>query len=260
MRLTKVFKNMGINLLATATLIATSFTASASSTADIASKRDISAKLQSIVPFKVLEVNTHETSLYEIVTDKGIFYATKDAKHLFSGSIHEFENGLPNVTEMKKQQFASKMINVLRPTFITYKAPQEKHEVIAFFDSSCGFCQKMHNEISRYNAMGITVHYALYPRSGLKDRAGNPARSAIDLTNVACSNNPNLAMNRLMQSGQTTPANCNSPVPKHYDLGQWLNVRGTPMTFNMQGQVVMNGYAPANTMLKALETGNYNQR
>jgi protein-disulfide isomerase len=64
----------------------------------------------------------------------------------------------------------------------------------------------------------------------------------------------------LMQSGQTTPANCQSPVSAHYELGQWLGVQGTPMIFNMQGQLVMNGYAPANAMLTALETGNYNQR
>lgn len=246
--------------LASLALSMASASALAGSTADVVSKRDISAKLQSIVPFTVIEVNDHETGMYEIVSDKGIFYATKDGAHLFSGAIHEFKEGLPNLTEMKKAEVGSEMIHKLAATFITYKAPQEQFEVIAFFDSSCGFCAKMHSEMSRYNAMGITVHYALYPRSGLTDQNGNPSQSATNLSNVACAPNPQLAMNTLMQGGAVRPSNCNSPVSKHYDLGSWLGVAGTPMTFSMQGQLVMNGYVPANALLKALETGVYNQR
>ena len=260
MRLNKIFKKSLINTMSVLMVMGASLTANAAYASDIVSKRVVSEKLQSVVPFKVVEVNDHVTGLYEIVSDKGVFYSTKDGKHLFSGAIHEFKTGLPNLTELKKQQMGSKLISQLEPTFITYKAPREQFEIIAFFDSSCGFCRKMHNEISRYTAMGITVHYALYPRSGLTDPSGRPAQSAIDLGNVACASNPNLAMNTLMQSGQSTPAKCQSPVSAHYELGQWLGVQGTPMIFNMQGQLVMNGYAPANAMLQALETGNYNQR
>ena len=250
MKLAKIIRFASVALALSSTV----FTATAASTSDVVSKRDISAKLQSLVPFVVIDVTEHETGLYEIVADKGVFYATKDGKHLFSGAVHQFQEGLPNLTEMKKQEVAKTMIDTLRPTFLTYKAPQQKHEIIAFFDSSCGYCRKMHSEMSRYNAMGITVHYALFPRNGLQ------SQSVTDLSSVACSANSQVAMNTLMQGGAIQPATCDSPVSKHYDLGQWLGVSGTPMIFNMGGEIVMEGYAPANTMLTALSTGNYNQR
>jgi thiol:disulfide interchange protein DsbC len=263
MRLSNKLRNTSQITLATFALIA-SASLFAGDTATLSneqiSKRDISAQFKSLVPFTIVEINEHSTGLYEIISDKGIFYATKDGKHLFSGAIHEFKQDLPNLTALRKQEFGARMISMLEPTFVTYKAPSEQYEIVAFFDTSCGFCQKMHNEMSRYNAMGITVHYALYPRSGLNDQQGNPHQSTIDLSNVACSSNPQLAMNSIMQGGAIRSSSCDSPVSKHYDLGQWLGVQGTPISYNMQGQIVMNGYASATSMLKALETGEYNKR
>jgi thiol:disulfide interchange protein DsbC len=233
----------------TTSAVAVAFVSSASAE-NVASKREISAKLQSLVPFVVIDVAEHQTGLYEIVTDKGLFYSTKDGEYLVSGSIHEFKTGLPNLTEMKKQQVAKTMIDTLRPTFVTYKAPQEKYEILAFFDTSCGFCRKMHSEISRYSAMGITVHYALFPRNGLQSPSAN------ELANVACSSNPQMALNTVMQGGAIQATSCDSPVSKHFDLGQWLGVAGTPMLFKMNGAHLREGYAPAPVILNDLQSSN----
>ena len=233
----------------TTSAVALAFVSSASAES-VASKREISAKLQSLVPFVVIDITEHQTGLYEIVTDKGVFYSTKDGAYLVSGSIHEFKTGLPNLTEIKKQQVAKTMIDTLRPTFVTYKAPQEKYEILAFFDTSCGFCRKMHSEISRYSAMGITVHYALFPRNGLQSGSAN------ELANVACSSNPQMALNTVMQGGSIQASSCDSPVSKHFDLGQWLGVAGTPMLFKMNGERLREGYAPAPVILNLLQSNN----
>ncbi|OUX84000.1 MAG: hypothetical protein CBB95_17605 [Alteromonas sp. TMED35] len=239
---------LGVAIAAT---IAFSFSSFA--LAQVESKASISQKFQQLVPFEVVEVNEHVSGLYEIVTATGIFYSSKDGKFLFSGSLHAFENGLPNLTEAKKRQVASGVIAKLKNTLVTYKSPNEKHEVLVFFDSTCGYCRKMHNDIRRYNAMGITVHYALYPRSGLTDRQGNPIPGVAQLSSVACSSNPQFAMNTLMQGGDVAPAQCESPVPMHYQLGQWLGVKGTPAVYDMGGNLVVPGYAPAERLLQSLE-------
>jgi|TARA_R110000796_G_scaffold50909_2_gene120173 thiol:disulfide interchange protein DsbC len=223
------------------------------SSVNAVNKSEISSKFQSIVPFQVVEINDHVTGLYEIVADKGIFYASKDGQFLVSGAVHQFKQGLPNLTEAKKAQIAARSIDSLRSTFVTYKAANERYEVLAFFDSSCGYCRKMHKEISQYNALGITVHYALYPRSGLTDRYGQPAQSALELSDIACSENPNMALNTLMQGGAIKAVRCQSPVASHYELGQWLGVQGTPSIYDMAGNSVMPGYAPASQMLKTLQ-------
>lgn len=242
-----------ITLASVFTAVAQSKSLPPSSINDDLNKSQLSAKFQSIVPFKVIEVNSHQTGLYEIVADKGIFYASKDGQYLFSGAIHQFQQGLPNLTDHKKAQVASQTISNLRNTFVTYKAANPRYEILVFFDSSCGFCRKMHDEVSQYNAMGITVNYALYPRSGVTDRNGQPTQSTIELSNVACSSNPNIALNTLMQGGVPETIQCEAPIDEHYELGQWLGVRGTPSVYDMAGNSVSPGYTPAKQLFNTLQ-------
>jgi thiol:disulfide interchange protein DsbC len=57
---------------------------------------------------------------------------------------------------------------------IVYKAPQEKHVITVFTDITCGYCHKLHEQMSDYNALGITVRYLAFPRQGCKaSRAGH---------------------------------------------------------------------------------------
>ena len=109
-----VFKSLKKTRLgvAIAATIAVSFSSFA--LAQVESKASISQKFQQLVPFEVVEVNEHVSGLYEIVTATGIFYSSKDGNYLFSGSLHAFENGLPNLTEAKKRQVASGVIAKLK--------------------------------------------------------------------------------------------------------------------------------------------------
>ena len=212
--------------------------------------------MQAITPFNVQEVNDDPTGMFEIVTDKGIFYATKDGKSLFSGRVYEFENGMVNKTQNRISELAVTKIDKLKDSFVTYKAPNEKYEVIVFFDIHCGYCRKMHNEVSQYNAAGITVHYALYPRNGIKDqRAGNGKFTETYLTmqNIACSPNPNLSLDMVMRYNDLPGAQCDNQIADNFSLGEWLGVRGTPAVYGMDGKQVVGGYAPTNQLLAALE-------
>ncbi|MDC8832980.1 thioredoxin fold domain-containing protein [Alteromonas gilva] len=219
-------------------------------------KTQISKKMQEVTPFEVQEVNDDSTGLYEIVTDKGIFYATKDGKNLISGRVYEFEGGMANKTQSRISELAVSKIEKLKDSFVTFKAPNEKHEVLVFFDVNCGYCRKMHNELSQYNAAGITVHYVLYPRNGIKDpRTGNTQFSNTYLTmqDIACSPNPNISLDMVMRSNELPTARCENQVAENYALGEWLGVRGTPAVYGMDGKQVVGGYAPTNKLLAVLE-------
>jgi len=217
------------------------------------SKSDISAKIQQSTSFQVAEINEHSSGMFEVVTERGIYYVTKDGSHLMAGQLYDMDNNMDNLTQKKTAEVGAGVINKLKSSFVTYKAPNEKYEILVFFDTSCGFCQKMHNEMSTYNAAGITVHYALYPRSGLNDpRSGQPSDSYQQMSAVACSGNPNMAMNSMMQGARLQPTQCNNQVSNHYNLGQWLGVQGTPAVYDMNGKSVVPGYAPVQRLLQAL--------
>lgn len=49
---------------------------------------------------------------------------------------------------------------------IVFKAENEEVVIRVFSDPGCGYCQKLHGEISEYNALGITVEYAARPIFG----------------------------------------------------------------------------------------------
>jgi thiol:disulfide interchange protein DsbC len=215
-------------------------------------KTNVSAIFQQRLPYKVVSIDLHESGLYEIVADRGIFYMNSTGDHLFNGSVHKMDEDMTNLTQEKKADVGAKVIESIKDTFITYKAPMERYEIVVFFDTSCGFCIKMHGEMSRYNAAGITVHYALYDRSGVSQQ-GKKTPTATELSNIACSANPAMAMNSVMRGGQVAPAKCDDPVAIHYELGQWLGVTGTPMSFGLNGKVVLNGYAPVDQLLLQLE-------
>ena len=241
------------------TLVTTIITAAALSFgafADDVSKSNISKRLQTITPFSVQSVKDSVVDgLYEVVTGKGIFYTTKDGNYLFSGSIHEFKPGLRNITSERKAEMASADIDKLRSSFVTYKAPNEKHEVLVFFDTSCGYCRKMHDEMSQYNAAGITVHYAMYPRNGVSKPSANgdiftPTYNS--MMNVVCSDNPSTTMDMVMRGTNVAPKSCSNSIKEHYELGSALGVRGTPAVYGMDGKSVMGGYAPAKALLQKL--------
>ena len=62
-------------------------------------------------------------------------------------------------------------LNALSNEMIVYKAPKEQHVITVFTDIACGYCHKLHEQMSDYNALGITVRYLAFPRQGLQSQA-----------------------------------------------------------------------------------------
>lgn len=214
----------------------------------------ISQKLTDITGFAVESVKESSAGLYEIVTDKGIFYATEDGKHLFNGSLHAFEDGLLNLTQQRKVDIAEKRIDKIKNDFVSYPAANEKHELMVFFDTTCGYCRKMHSEMSRYNALGITINYAMWPRQGVYMRGSNVyTQSYKNMESIVCSSNPAMSMNMVMRDTPIEQSSCDNTIEDSFNLGQWLEVSGTPAVYDMEGNLVARGYLPPEAMLKTLE-------
>ena len=45
---------------------------------------------------------------------------------------------------------------------IVFRPEEVKHSITVFTDIDCGYCRKLHREISAYNDLGIEVRYMFF--------------------------------------------------------------------------------------------------
>lgn len=219
-------------------------------------KSEASKQFQALTPFNVEAVEEAPISdFYQIVTDKGVFYLAKNGAHIISGSIHEARNGLPNLTKQRIQQESSKKLAALEGSYLTFEAPNEKHEIVVFYDAGCPWCQKLHGEVAQLNAQGVTVHYAGWPRAGINDRRNQErySQAYLQLQSIWCADSPKSAFDRSAENAHVESAACDTKIEEHYALGEQMGVRGTPAVYSMQGEEVAAGYAPAQRIISNLE-------
>ena len=70
-----------------------------------------------------------------VLTNSGVLYITDDGKHIIQGPMYDVSGTAPvNVTN----KMLLKQLNALEKEMIVYKAPQEKHVITVFTDTTCG--------------------------------------------------------------------------------------------------------------------------
>ncbi|WP_411165465.1 bifunctional protein-disulfide isomerase/oxidoreductase DsbC [Klebsiella oxytoca] len=209
------------------TLLAT--TLSGAAHADSAAIKQLLAKLgvqsSDVQPSPVKGIST-------VLTDSGVLYVTDDGKHIIQGPMYDVSSAQPvNVTNA----LLGGKLNALEKEMIVYKAPQEKHVITVFTDITCGYCHKLHEQMSDYNALGITVRYLAFPRQGLQSEAEQNMKA------IWCAKDRNKALDNAMSGKGVQPASCDVDIAKHYTLGVQLGVNGTPAMVLSDG-TLMPGY------------------
>lgn len=185
--------------------------------------------------------------LYEVVYGSKLYYVSIDGRYLFNGELFDLQSRT-NLTEQKLATARLKTLaNIDESSLVVYKAKgKEKHVITVFTDIDCGYCRKLHSGMAKMNELGITVRYMAFPRAGIDSPSYNKAVS------VWCSKDRNKAMD-LAKSGATPEvATCDSPVKKHYEMGQMLGVTGTPALILEDG-TLMPGYLPPEQLALALD-------
>lgn len=209
-----------------------------------------------LVPIPIVTIEEAPLSnMLQVVTEKGVFYATLDGKHIIAGNIHEAKEGLPNLTRARLAKENSKKVDALKNDFITYKSENEKYEIVVFFDTSCPYCAKFHNEIEDFNKAGITVHYAAWPRQGVYNRQNKSQFTGAyyQLENIWCSDKPKQALDAALKRATIPRNSCENSIPEQFGLGVSLGVTGTPAVFSIDGQQLQRGYAPVEQLLKNIQ-------
>ncbi|KKO47942.1 thiol:disulfide interchange protein [Arsukibacterium sp. MJ3] len=204
---------------------------------------------QSLAPLG-LQVNAVANSpmpgLLQVFTQRGLFFTSSDGRFFLEGNIYDLQQG-ELVNDVQMRNYIKQKLPSVAGSYIEYKAPDEKYVVYAFTDPTCGYCQKLHNEMKQYNDAGITLRYLAFPRGGLT------SKTALDMQHLWCSRNQQKAMDLAKDNKRNPPAMCDNPVKMHYELGQSFGINGTPALVLANGRLIP-GYQPVAGLLKQLET------
>lgn len=203
---------------------------------------------QSLAPLG-LQVNAVANSpmpgLLQVFTQRGLFFTSSDGRFFIEGNVYDLQQA-ELVNDVQMRSYINQKMAGLNNSYIEYKAKDEQYVVYAFTDPTCGYCQKLHNEMKDYNNAGITIRYLAFPRGGLN------SKTALEMQHLWCSRDQQKAMDLAKDSKRNPPAMCDNPVKMHYELGQSFGISGTPALILASGRVIP-GYQPVAGLLNQLQ-------
>jgi thiol:disulfide interchange protein DsbC len=180
------------------------------------------------------------TGLYQVKHRHEFAYVTADGRYLLRGDMVDLKSR-EEVTENLRRTDRLDALKSLGSENMIEFAPlppvKAQYTVTVFTDVDCGYCRKLHSEIKDYNAKGIAIRYAFFPRSGPDTDSWYRAES------VWCSDDRRAALTKAKMGQDVQKKSCPNPVAREYQLGTELGVRGTPAMIMPDGELVP-GYIP----------------
>ena len=189
------------------------------------------------------------SDIYEVIlSNEQVLYVNASGTHFIVGDLFGLEEGVLMNLSGEAKDIARSAYNDVRQkavgdleetSLIIYPATVEKlASVTIFTDVDCAYCRKLHAEMADYNALGIEIRYAAYPR------AGQGSDSYDDIVTGWCSADPRAAMDMLMRLKFVAPVVCDHPVDVHLAVGDSIGVTGTPAIVAEDGTLIP-GYVSA---------------
>jgi len=185
-------------------------------------------------------------NLFEVTFGMSLVYITGDGRFMLQGKLVDLETRAEvtdtRLSELKRAALAK----IGDDQMVVYGPADAKDTVTVFTDIDCGFCRKLHAEMSAYNAQGIRIRYLFYPRAGIGSGSYDKAVS------VWCADDRHAAMDQA-KAGKEIPARtCDNPVAEQHALGQAMRIQGTPALVLDDGEI-LPGYVPAEKLRRLLD-------
>lgn len=223
---------------------------------DDAIKETITNHIEALLPN--IEISSIKASplpdIYQVASGNEYIYISADGQYLIQGDLIDLKNRW-NVTEQERAKWRGQTINAINDEeLIIFKAKEEKHSIYVFTDIDCGYCRKLHQDITELNNAGITVKYLAYPRSGEYTIAWR------EMSAVWCAKDKQKAITDAKEGRRDALATdasvdglvgCNELVKKHFDMGNQIGVKGTPAIFLESGDQI-KGYMPPASLLEKI--------
>jgi len=188
-----------------------------------------------------------------LVTNQGLFYSSYNGDYFIQGKVYSLVSDVTDLAEASLAKMRLEGLEKFKDDVIEYKAKNEKYVVTVFTDITCGYCRKLHKQMTDYNDRGITIRYLAYPRSGIKDRLGNFTTGFKDMRSIWCSEDPAEALTRGKEGGGIPYRVCDTSIEEQFNFGRQVGVNGTPAIVLSTGMMVP-GYQPPEKLEQLLKT------
>jgi len=196
-------------------------------------------KLQELYPStKITGVfKTGFEGMYEVDMGKNIGYTNKEGQFFLFGHIFDMKHQ-QDLTQQRLD--ALNVIDFaelpLKDAIKTVKG-NGKRVMAVFSDPDCPYCKRLEPDLAKLD--NVTIYTFLMPLDGLHPEASKKAK------NIWCAPNKAAAWHDYMLDSKT-PAEgkvCDNPIDRNVQLGQKLNINGTPTMIAADGRV-LPGAAP----------------
>ena len=216
-------------------------------------KELISAKLENILPADAV-IESIEPSIFDGIYkvyygDLQPIYVSQDGNFFIYGDMYQINsNRIINITnEETKSRRVDLLSSIPSNELIIFKSKNEISAITVFTDVDCGYCRKLHSQISEYNKVGITVKYAAFPRSGIG------TQTFTRMVGAWCADEPKKVITDLKNDKKLNLDFCDDqPIAKHYVIGQKLGISGTPAIITPDGELIP-GYVSPEELLTRLK-------
>ncbi|WP_286269625.1 bifunctional protein-disulfide isomerase/oxidoreductase DsbC [Thalassotalea hakodatensis] len=219
-----------------------------------AESKKLSQRLNQLIGLDVQSITpTPVDNIIEVTTDQGIFYASADGKFLIQGKLYGIGDNVINYTERSLAKLRMTGLSEFEKEMIVYPAKDEKHVVTIFTDITCGYCRQLHQQMSDYNDLGITIRYLPYPRSGVVDRYGNLTQGFKDLRSIWCHEKPANALTKAKAGSSVAQRICDKPLEEEFEFARQVGVNATPAIVFDNGMMIP-GYKTPSSLIEILES------
>jgi thiol:disulfide interchange protein DsbC len=185
--------------------------------------------------------------ILQVQVDGEILYTSADGKYMIQGRMIDLDTRV-DLTEQAKAMQRLKIIEDIDVTQeITFAPADPVYELTVFTDIDCGYCRKLHSQITEYNQQGISIHYMAFPRAGV----GSPSYDKF--VSIWCADDQQAALTNAKAGNDPVPEQCENPVAAQYELGIQLGVTGTPAILAADGTLIP-GYVPPADLRQRLDT------
>ena len=179
------------------------------------------------------DIKKIDDNFHEIIINNQIYYATNDGKYLIIGNVIDLKTKESITENTKMKQRLSVINSIEEENLIIYKPKLTKYVLTVFTDTSCPYCQKLHNEIPSLLENGIEVRYILFSRNG------DEVDAYKQLVSAWCSENKEESVERLFEGDILDDVdNCENPLNKNSEYAGMLSVEGTPTIFLEDGRII----------------------
>jgi len=195
-------------------------------------------------------VETPVAGVYRVEVQGKYAYTHISGDHILLGDLYNTVEQVNLGEKASSARMAVLIDGVPVSKMIVFSPKEKKRHITVFTDLDCGYCRKLHKEVSELNDAGIEVRYLAFPRAGI----GSDSHKKF--VSVWCNDDQQVALTAAKLGQSVASATCDNPIEENYNLGLQVGVRGTP-TIIFDDGTVTPGYIPAARLIEQLGLGKH---